>query len=134
MTFSSFELSEELYKLTGWNPGEWAYDTSYADKWLRYIADFPADTRERQGIKMIPAYSLDFLLRKLPMLYNRGVLLVAVTNTDKWSAEYYSFYPDDRGAKSPILIADTPEDAAAKLCMELSKQGVFKRVNRSSNA
>jgi hypothetical protein len=122
---ASLELCKELYELSGWRKDvEHVYYSNGGavnprNVWPKNeVFDKPGN---------IPAYSLGYLLRKLPMQYNRGILLVGVTNGDKWSAQYYSFYPPDRGAKSAILIADTPEDAAAKLAIELFKQGILKR-------
>lgn len=63
-------------------------------------------------------YSLGYLLRKLP-----GVKLEQI-DKDYWNAQ--TSYDD--GTEIPdykSCDADTPEDAAALLCIELFKQGVL---------
>lgn len=60
-------------------------------------------------------YSLSFLLRKLPTgMYLR-------INEKGYSVNIYGSYD-----KKYHYLADTPEDAACKLLIELFKQGVLK--------
>lgn len=121
MNVASLENCKILYELSGWNPDEWAYDTSYADNWLRHIADFPEGSRERRLVDMIPAYETGFLLRKLPLWVNGfsfRMNMDFVTGTG-WVCGYE---PTDRMS----FKADTPEDCAAKLCIELIQQKVIK--------
>lgn len=123
MNVSSVELSKKLYKVSAWNPREWGYDTSYADNWLRHIANFPHDTREWKGVNIIPAYDAGYLLRKLkPLTEERGRLFVTTRDIRDWTAGFsstYDQYHEDKGT------ADTPEDALAKLAIELFKQGIL---------
>ena len=61
-----FELCKEVYKRTGWDGDkQFAYDDTYGDKWLRYIAEFPHESREWRLVNMIPLYTSDYLLEKL---------------------------------------------------------------------
>jgi hypothetical protein len=73
----------------------------------------------------VPAYLLGYLLRKLP----QGSRLTSnVDNVTKWWAEYNlpSTLEGHVLRKSYFgEHADTPEDAAAKLCIELIRQGVL---------
>lgn len=72
------------------------------------------DTFAKYEEELVPQYSLGYLLRKLPTyeLVNNGLVR---------SVRYY----DVDKERSYYGEADTPEDAAAKLCIELIKQGVL---------
>jgi hypothetical protein len=97
MQVANRQLCEELYQFSGWIDAEWR------------LAPDPASGL---GSKRVPAYDLGYLLRKLPaksQIYN-GV--------NYWTARY-------RDVRSRVKAS--PEDAAAKLCIELFKQGVLVR-------
>lgn len=73
----------------------------------------------------IPAYDLGFLLRKLPRYIDDsyGLSLFVVSGTrEHWVARYD--YKEDPQCS---VMADTPEDTAAKLCIELLKQGILQK-------
>lgn len=124
---ASLELSKKLYELSGWNDAPFAYDTSYADNWLRYIEDFPGDTRERRGVDIIPAYDLGYLLRKMPRVDKDGIFAwVTVSNgTNDWTA----YWESDQGLYAS-RSGDTPEDVACKLAIELFNQGILTRGDK----
>lgn len=94
---ASLELCRELYELSGWEDG---YESTM--DWHQ-----PVD-----GSRGAPAYDLGYLLRKLPLgeLRNRDGLYSAWQNNSANVAPQY---------------AETPEDAACKLAIELFKQGVL---------
>lgn len=125
MNVANLELSRELYELSGWGDpdgeaplGEydlyftqamWCQESEKSD-WELYTE--PSDHTIYGNNHIYPAYDLGFLLRKLPKLARL-----------------------DRGARNwhcTVLMngfvahADTPEDAACKLAIELWKQGVLK--------
>lgn len=81
---ASMELSDELFKLSGW----------------------PQDKAT--------GYSLGYLLRKLP----RAAI---VSLPPKYRASIYVTGVTDE----LVFDADTPEDAACKLAIELFKQGIL---------
>lgn len=123
MNVASLELSKELFELSGWD------DTDYV--WLITENATVLFQRINANDMGYPAYDLGFLLRKLPPKVNtgdnpdyRGDLLVlkpfwpAGREPDKWEASYCVGY---------FFIADTPEDAVAKLATELFKQGILKK-------
>lgn len=88
MNVANSELSDELWKLSGWE-----------------------DT-----------YDLGFLLRKLNAtgyveLRTRG------RDQDAWVCVYEAH--TDEGATREIVQADTPENAACKLIIELFQQGIL---------
>lgn len=109
MTSASLELCEELYELSGW------VDTTYFDKDGKYQF----------------AYDLGYLLRKLPNMVkdDDGTTVVTDDASDgmpfslthcedaSWVADYQGYLYGH---------AATPEDAVAKLAIELFKQGILK--------
>ena len=138
MNVASLDLCKELYELSGW--GEYPDRPHFA--WREFIAkrtgsswysaeeDYtegwrdPLDRRHATGIThniehVAPAYDLGYLLRKLPQFM--------LTRHD---AKYYinNVTLDIRGPglqSSFSNEADTPEDAACKLAIELFKRGVL---------
>lgn len=135
MNVASLELCKELYELSGW------FDTSYK----HYEINGEYQLKPSIGIHdewggegrnvlsmLAPAYDLGYLLRKLPAsiiekdgAYRGGAprqLSICtnyrVLNTEPlWVAGYGKAYANK---------ADTPEDAACKLTIELFKQDVLK--------
>jgi hypothetical protein len=110
MHVASLGHSRELYDLSGFSAGymEWYYD-----KYVRRVA---------------PKYDLGYLLRNLPevvatdeLSYFTADLYLKPHIAETWNAGYRV------GASFPkySTVADTPEDAAAKLCIELFKQGIL---------
>lgn len=117
---ASFELCSELFKLSRWKETADAYDVSYADHWLRHIAEFPEDSRERAMVKMVPAYPLGYLLRKLPPFTK--VYLDSVDRELAWRCVMPS--PGYIGA-TVVARGNTPEDAAVRLAISLFRRGVL---------
>lgn len=100
---SSWQLTQELQKLSGWEPD--AYDK------------FKSQT----------GFSLGYLLRKLPSVID-GERMHYDLYLRKWSDGTWSaYYNSDVRASldAPDADADTPEDAACKLAIELFKQGIL---------
>lgn len=112
------ELCRELYELSGWNGTDklWV-ETANSDSLWPNDGQFDLD-----DAGVAPAYSLGYLLRKLP----QGTEIKKRINT--------KFEPDaveDFSAMLPVdsgyLALDyTPEDAAALLAIELHGQGIIK--------
>lgn len=116
MNVASLELCKELYELSGWKDCEFQYSGWNGDDWrLEHgqptMLDTAADSRYGKQTSY-PAYDLGYLVRKLP----------ARTLIDRFSDAYLAALavPEFYEAR-----ADTPEDAAAKLAIELFKQGVL---------
>lgn len=97
MNVASLELSKELYELSGWE----------TDKWFAFGAEDEITLAEMPDI---PQYELGYLLRKLP-----GDMrwLDYSVRAGKWEMLH-------------DIEANSPEEATAKLCIELFKQGVLK--------
>lgn len=105
---ASLEHCKELYELSGWNPHD--------------LPDHPGSNGK---LPYVPAYDLGYLLRKLPR-----TAITRIDQNDFKNAEWVadSFLLRDRKRKPVQFRADTPEDAAANLAIELFKQGVLKNV------
>ena len=128
---ASLELCKELYELSGWENTLVKHITSdehrHFDEKLgvNTVNEKTVGLRENNTVgcdecegafaaEYIPAYSLGYLLRKLPantsIRHNEdGVYAVAL----------------HQGVLTKLSHADTPENACAKLAIELLKQGIL---------
>lgn len=107
MDTTSLELSKALWKLSGW--------TYLAHQWLS-----PYDDPH-------PVYDLGYLLRKLPPQTRIKKEFDASPELPEETPAHYRALYDTVDDRHFWLGADTPEDAAAKLAIELFKHGVLKR-------
>lgn len=108
MNVASQPLCKELYELSGWDETTFCYFTNN-DGSHRITATTKTSD---------PAYDLGYLLRKLP------VESMVEKTSDGYSSQTTS---NNLSTVSHVICdADTPEDAAAKLAIELWKQGVLK--------
>lgn len=107
---ASLTLCEELYKLSGWEDTQRYYDKN-GDTWTNLKSSI---TESEPGFACY-AYSLGFMLRKLP----RTVFLTG--HSVGWSAEVGLFVSRD---------TTSPENAACKLAIELFKSGVLSREEK----
>lgn len=122
MNTASLELCKELYELSGWEGTSFFHDTSEGvDEWrLEYSSSktLPVDGG------LYPAYDLGYLLRKLPQELTTHHMFDLTHFPTHWSAAYLKGL-DSTDIKF-VTTANTPEDAVAKLCIELYKQGILK--------
>lgn len=101
MNVANLELCKELFKLSGWpvgiHLGEWE--------------------------DLTPQYDLGFLLRKLP-----PVVTLKSRAGGRWSCSILTGRINGKTIEKIELdkLANTPENAACKLAIELFKQGVVK--------
>ena len=111
MNFANSELCQELYDLSGWLTGmDGYYYVSPTGKGTGFEVRTLTDT-ENDRARVFPAYDLGSLLRRLPP----GNVLTSLE--DEWIA-----------SSSPkVATAANPEDAAAKLAIELFKHGILQR-------
>lgn len=112
MHVASLELCKELFELSGWADTEHCY---YANGGLvngdivhqrSMVIDKPDN---------VPAYDLGYLLRRLPRY-------TAIEVDDVISATH-----TNQDHRDFVELADTPEDAAAKLAISLFEQGILKK-------
>lgn len=76
--------------------------------------------------KQYPAYDLGYLLRKLPETMER-IYHLTLTRAGEGDYSWRCGYVDGTFIEGPSIYADTPEDAACKLAIELFKQGVLRK-------
>lgn len=128
MSVASLELCKELYELSEWD------DTSYhyANGILEHGIDtaFKKYAIEEKYPGYCPAYDLSYLLRKLPKYVkvdersSRLEFHPLAEDSTKWAVGYMK--PGLLSSEWHIIaVADTPEDAACNLAIELFKQGIL---------
>jgi hypothetical protein len=139
MNVASLELCRELYELSGWDKTDYVhYRAPYkAATWYEGNADvYWKMVRENSGINLesFPAYDLGYLLWKLPrhLKMKHQVWHLLVMNGDvaetNWIADYVTVGREcwlHEGDRARLTEGATPEDAAAKLAIELFKQGIL---------
>lgn len=126
MHITSLELCKELYELSGWEGYDRWYMTgpdgrvigTATPRIFKHDRDYAAGYRTT-----VPAYDLGYLLRKLPSIAIEAkfaqVLKLGEKRYMAWVAN------DEDGYDETEAIADTPEDAACKLCISLLKSGIL---------
>lgn len=114
-------LCKELYELSGWR------DTP-EHHWQEQGS---IETFDYDRTLLCPAYSLSYLLRRLPKyLVDSYQLILTPYNiaTTAWSARYMQFKTT---ANKKVDLYESkghnPEDALCKLAIELFKQGILER-------
>lgn len=122
---ASLELCKELYELSGWADTElfhvYVIDALGGQGWDLGDKYFYGDKEVTlDSTKRVPAYSLGYLLRKLPA----GTVISQsydVHRKHDWHTCYVPVvWPEDKIVQ---VWDDTPEDAICKLAIELFKQG-----------
>lgn len=124
MNVADFDNCKELHELSGWlndHPSQ-AIWVEYADDTQMLWAS-PTPDHTEEVLQTIPAYDLGYLLRKLPTDIEEAQFVNIGTGDAQgpWVAEYSPAL----NVQTIYAFADTPEDAAAKLCIELFKQGIL---------
>lgn len=120
MNTASLDLCKELYKLSGWDGVSYWYDSNGTTEIV--LSEKRASIQNQREVyaeNEVPAYDLGYLLRKLPQTGTNKQLRL-IRGTVNWQAELTRV-----GSKTILGIANTPEDAACKLAIELFKQGVL---------
>lgn len=129
MNVASKDLSEELFKVSGWEDVEKKYyqhkDSRVSIFTQQEWEDFADEANGIDGDgDFIPAYDAGFMLRKLEVTadwtHGRFILEHYCNNIGEylWTAKYNTI-----GLAEPR--ARNPEDALAELAIELFKQGVL---------
>lgn len=109
MQVASLDLCKQLFELSGWGDCAFVYEDGET------IALYGTPN---QNMPITPAYDLGYLLRKLPETVESKDLVIRIRG-GTWVFAY--------GKSRFIFTADTPEDACAKLAIELIKQGILKK-------
>lgn len=105
MNVTSLELCKELYEVSGWKDTTY----SYVDNEEGIFYSSPTPREYLSG--PLPAYDMGFLFRKLPFTSSIDI---------RADGKYLS-----SAVGTHVFVADTPEDATAKLAIELLRQGIL---------
>lgn len=119
MNVAELSLCKELYELSGW----WQEDArayGFNKKTQEYVLDY---TPSEDYKKHIAAYDLGYLLRKL-----KGCSIEHQSN-GVYAAQPPNYLTIEQRVEWG-KGATTPEDAAAKLCIELFKQGILQKEKK----
>lgn len=113
------DLCRELYELSKWE--------NIYHRWSKniYGKDVVIDTSAAGST--VPAYDLGYLLRKLPQ---NSWIGYTDTSGHRGYALAYTFAWNEKGdyiSKIAECRADTPEDAACLLAIELFQRGILKQ-------
>ncbi|NIL77163.1 hypothetical protein RhoFasB10_03304 [Rhodococcus sp. B10] len=136
---ASLELCRELYELSGWCETGLLWCSNQRDRRKKvsdaYVETYAMldkikDVHGEWPTQLWDAYDLGYLLRKLQ---DNDLTVVLRWNRDmggriamkEWDGKYCIGTFDMPQGEYPI--ADTPEDAAATLAIQLFKQGVLVR-------
>ncbi|SRR6266705_3613217 len=120
MNVAHIELCKELYELSGWAGLNDLPRTE--DMLLEYFSE-----ALMPGYGGIPQYTLSYLLRKLPQNTWVGY---TDTSGQRGYAQAQTYAWNEKGddiIKVTQCSADTPEDAACKLAIELCTRNILKR-------
>lgn len=109
---AGLELCQKLYDLSKWDDCSMMHDTDLGE---------PVVTQSLKWTGMLPAYDLGYLLRKLPPSCPLEHVVLPNSTHDLW---HILWMGRDKEGDFP-QSADTPEDAACKLAIELIKQKVI---------
>jgi hypothetical protein len=135
MHVASLELCRELYKVSGWWPGELT-DLGLPDRWWNWLEDDDGNNircveianskSNRHWRFSAPAYDCGYLLRQLAL----KDVMVGVGKDCPWAAESSreECLEAENQFYTPYGEGNTPEDALCKLAIELFKQGILKRA------
>jgi len=131
MNVAELSLCKELYALSGWEPNNWFAGGDAQDTVA--VSSVVIQQQFKSGL-LEPAYDLGYLLRKLPSFiyseaYEQKAWLWLRKNIKDWNAWYWVHdpkYGEGEVVSEHGKSAETPEDAACKLAIELFKQGVLK--------
>lgn len=127
MSTASLENSKRLYELSGWHNTDF-YHEDLGGGISKLIDRKRLETRWRHkdaAPDAIPAYSLGFLIRKLPHWITLGQTSGGYTPTG-WYATKESSQDYHHTDPSKITVkTDTPEDALCLLAIKLFEEGVL---------
>lgn len=123
MSAARLELCQELYKLSKWKDtfSYWYQNWMFNNKWMVGHQGTPSIE------STFPAYDLGYLLRKLPPQTRIVKEYEASAELPEETPAHYHALYDTVDERHFWLGADTPEDAACRLAIELLKHGVIER-------
>lgn len=129
MQIASLDLCKDLYELSGWidtyltyhldvRSNEWC-EPVHSEVFEHVLISLAEGKSTYKKDRVRPAYDLGYLLQKLPY---GGFCLQRHPDPDGgWQA----YLQDNLHRRIADVYADTPEDAACKLAIELFRHGVL---------
>ena|SRR3990167_2142342 len=124
MNTTSKDISKRLYELSGWGDRCEVY-FSWQTKYDKVITTKEQGAEDSDGFLRpwaVPAYNLGFLLRKIPA----NTSIYDWVQIGKHEKDYeVSWWIETDFIDS--FSADTPEDAVAKLCIQLFESSILKK-------
>jgi hypothetical protein len=127
MHVTSLELSKELYELSGWKGTNFWHGQRISHLKRKVYFSTTGLAGEIEALLECPAYDLGYLVDKLPELNHAQEYLLMEASPIGYAFGYASY-----GELIGVSGTDySPEDAAAKLCIELFKQGILTKPNNT---
>jgi hypothetical protein len=134
MQVASLELCKTLYELSDWELPKYFYKiTDNGGHTWSGIADrgwcenyVPEDNDEK--IEYYPAYSLDYLFRKIQEKLPKGEY-VGLSADNNSEGSWFASISNDHSI-GDTAYSDTPENATVKLCIELFKQNILTKEGK----
>lgn len=117
---ASLDLCKELYELSGWGDDEIIHFGYREDGTVAHFRVWPA---------MCPAYDLGYLVKKLPSPLVVHEPPQCFVELKRYGEPWVAMYRQENTMQPVAALrfdSLTPEDAAAKLCIELFKQGILR--------
>jgi hypothetical protein len=132
---ASLELCKELYELSRWGKYGETTDENPAFYWEQGD-DFDYDLSGGSHFLpkdggIYPAYDLGYLLRKLPSSIPTKTTEYFFQMAPGVDAKWQIDYRDINDGQYTAVVADTPENACAKLAIELFKANILKPEGRA---
>lgn len=125
MDVANKDLCAELEVLSGWGDTVWFH---FQDRlWTSHEIRGKTMTEDNRAV---PAYTLGYLLRKLPpklekINTNVWLTLQPMDKDGSWGIGYEYHLPNGEAQTDEFQWAESVEDAACKLVIELFKQGIL---------
>lgn len=118
---ANLELSKQLFEVSGWGYNE--TDKVWCHGKLKNKG--MVDTREVH--EHFPAYSLSFLIRKLPAAIDNHNLILCTDGTGVLEEIYWCAYYDAEPVQFKSYANDAPETALCNLALALFEAGILTR-------
>lgn len=125
MYVASLEPCAKLYELSGWCDSGYCWAEAAKGWKLEHCNPFDNYGMTKQW-GCVTAYDLGYLLRRLPAgTYVRKNIQEPQKSGGNYKGKFTASVNSRATLKNYNEYADTPEDATAKLCIELFKQGIL---------
>lgn len=137
MNVAQLSLCKELYAISEWDTTTWQFAKKSEDSKIELRLREHGRGWPKGYYTAWPAYDLGYLLRKLPTKIGDHHLHLKAHVNEEYKAKKTGRVTGGKIwwsclIENTIAEADTPEDAACKLAIELFKQGILKSAEGST--